>query len=224
MNRQKRIIFTAGTLSLLFLFSTFALAAPPENFTSKMVTMGLTMPMAKMGNKTRVENPMIGGLVTISQMDAQKTVTMNTRNKTYFEQTQQERKVPSLYDPNVVIEKKKIGSEAIDGHPCVKYDTVFYKKDNPKEKFKAVIWEAQDLGGLPIRNEITIPENKKGPGPGKMVSEMKDIKVGAATASMFEVPRGYKKVDSMNAVMGFGQPGNTQNLQELMKQMQKMKR
>ncbi len=199
---------------IFFLFSAFAMAAPPDNFTCKMTFMGMSLPMAKMGNKSRVENVMFGGLVTISYMDQKKSVTMNTKNKTYFEQATQER-VPSIYNPNVVIDKKKIGSDTIDGHPCVKYNAVFYNKDNPQDKFTSVLWEAQDLGGLPIKNEVVIPENKRREGgPDKVTSEMKEIKIGAATAAMFEVPKDYKKVSSMSEVMGG-------DMREMMKKMQK---
>ena len=51
-----------------------------------------------------------------------------------------------------------------------------------------------------------------------MVSEMKEIKVGGATAAMFDVPKDYKKVNSMPELMGMG--GDMQNM---MKQMQKGK-
>jgi hypothetical protein len=225
MNQKKKAVTAAGIVALIFIFTaTLALAAPPDNFTAKMEIMGMSMPMAKMGHKTRIENMMIGGLVTISQMDVQKSVTLNTKNKTYFESVIKEDKVPSLYDPKVVVEKKKIGSETIDGHPCIKSDAVIYLKDKPQDKFKAVIWEAQDLGGLPIRNEMTMPEGKTmGHGPTKIVSEMKEVKVGAATSAMFEVPKDYKKVGSMNEVMGMGQSGDMKGMQEMMKQLQKMK-
>ncbi|MBI5605125.1 MAG: hypothetical protein HY879_17455 [Deltaproteobacteria bacterium] len=225
MKPKKRMqLVTVLVAMTFFLISTLALAAPPDNFTAKLMIMGMSMPMAKMGSKTRMENMMIGGLVTISMMDVNKSITMNTKNKTYFESAIKE-KVPSLYDPKVVIEKKKIGSETIDGHPCIKSDAVFYLKDKPQEKFNAVLWEAQDLGGLPIRNEMVVPESKtKGPGPAKIVTEIKDIKVGAANAGMFEVPKDYQKVSSMNEVMGMGQPGDMKGMQEMMKQMQKMKK
>ena len=215
MKSQKKPVMIIGFCICFFLLlSAFALAAPPDNFICKMNFMGMSMPMAKMGNKSRVENVMFGGLVTISHMDQKKTVTMNTKDKTYFEQPAQER-VPSIYNPNVVIEKKKIGSETIDGHPCIKYNAVFYNKEKPEDKFTSVLWEAQDLGGLPIENEVVIPENKrKEGGPDKFTSEMKEIKVGAATAAMFEVPKDYKKVSSMGEVMGA-------EMREMMQQRQK---
>ncbi len=218
MKQGKKTIVTIGLLTIIFVLASIpALAAPPDNYTCKMVFMGMSMPMAKLGNKTRVENVMMGGLVTINLMDVKKSITMNTKNKTYFEQPTQER-VPSIYNPNVVIEKKKIGMETIDGHPCIKYNAVYYTKDKPEEKFKSVLWEAQDLGGLPIKNEVVVPENKrKEGGPEKVASEIKEIKIGAATAAMFEVPKDFKKVSSMNEVMGMGQG----DMGELIKQMQK---
>ena len=192
-----------------------AFAAPPDNFTANMVMHEMAMPMAKMGNKMRAENPMMQGMVTITLTDEKKMIMMSTANKMYFEQPIRDER-PSIYDSRAVIEKKKIGSETIDGHPCIKYDAVYYFKDQPAEKYKATIWEAQDLGGLVIKNEMIIPEDKRRGGPEKMVTEMKDIKVGGANPSMFEIPAGYKKASNMMELMG-GMKG----MDEMMKQKRK---
>jgi hypothetical protein len=195
-------------------------AAPPDNFTATMVTERMEMPMAKMGNKSRVDNPVMKGVVTISLGDAKKTIMMNTLNKTYYEQPfQDSQRAPSTQDPDIVFDKKKIGTDTIDGHPCTKYDTVFYRKSKPDEKFKAVIWEAQDLKDFHIQTEVTIPANPKHPGSGgKMVTKFRDIKLGGATASMFEVPGDYTKVSSAQEVMGMG------NMGDMMKKMPKGQR
>jgi hypothetical protein len=198
-------------------------AASSDNFTAIMVSSGMEMPMAKMGTKSRVENPAMKGLVTISLADAKKTIMLNTAGKTYFEQPiQDQQSAPNIHDADMVFDKKKVGTDTIDGHPCVKYDAVFYRKSKPEEKYKAVIWEAQDLKEFNIQSEITVPPNPKHPGSGgKMVMKFKDIKLGAATASMFEVPGDYRKVNSMQEVMGFGGVGN---IEELMKQIPKGQR
>ncbi|MEW6003310.1 MAG: hypothetical protein AB1638_11795 [Nitrospirota bacterium] len=201
MKKKFGVFILSFLLSVILSFPMIVSAAPPDNFTAKMIMSGMTMPMAKMGDKMRVENPMLQSLVTISLLGSKKMIMMSTVNKTYFEQNLKE-DTPSVYDPRVVFEKKKIGSETIDGHPCIKYDTTFYLKDKPAEKFRAIIWEAQDLGGLPIRNELIIPENKRMGKGGRIISELREIKVGAAKASMFEVPGGYKKVSNMMEVMG----------------------
>jgi hypothetical protein len=202
---MKKKVSTAMAFCFLTLglFSGSVLAAPPDNFTTKMVVNGMAMPMAKMGLKSRVQMVMMQDIYTITDSGTQKTIMVNPQSKTYYEQVQEKRgDAPSVHDPNVVMEKKKLGSETIDGHPCVKSEMTFYHKDTPTQKFKGTIWEAQDLGGLPIRTEIIVEAMQKAGGSGKMVSEMKEIKVGGATASMFEVPKDYKKVSSMPELMG----------------------
>jgi hypothetical protein len=217
--KKKVLTSMAFCLLTLSLFSGSVLAAPPDNFTTKMVVNGMAMPMAKMGLKSRVQTGMLQDIYTITDGATQKTTMVNPQSKTYYEQVQQKRgEAPSVYDPNVVMEKKKLGSETVDGHPCIKSEMTFYHKETPTQKFKGTIWEAQDLGGLPIRTEIIVEAMQKAGGSGKMVSEMKEIKVGGATASMFEVPKDYKKVSSMPELMGMGA-----DMQNMMKQMQKGK-
>jgi hypothetical protein len=214
----------------LILFATTAILgctssppAPPDNFTATMTTQGVEMPMARMGSKSRVENPGMNGIITIALGDAKKTIMMNKINKTYYEQSAQDREqMPTVYDSDVVFEKKKIGNEKIDDHPCVKYDAVYYRKSKPDEKHKAVIWEAQDLKGFPVQTEIIVPPHPNYPNSGgKMVMKYKNIKLGAATADLFEVPSDYKKVNSAQEVLGFGGLGN---IEEMMKRIPKGQR
>lgn len=199
------------------------LAAPPDNFTATMVTSGMEMPMAQMGAKNRVENPAMKGLVTIHLADMKKSIMLNTANRTYFEQPMAERgNAADPYDPEVVFDKKKVGTDTIDGHPCIKYDATFYRKSRPGEKFKATLWEAQDLKGFTIQTEMTVPANPQYPGSGgKMLMKFKDIRLGAAKASMFEVPGDYTKVNSMPELMGLGGMGN---FEEMMKNIPKGQR
>ncbi len=199
------------------------LAAPPNNFTATMVTSGMEMPMAQMGAKNRVENPAMKGMVTIHLADMKKSILLNTTNKTYFEQPIAEHgNAADPYDPDVVFDKKKVGTDTIDGHPCIKYDATFYRKSRPGEKFKATLWEAQDLKGFTIQTEMTVPANPQYPGSGgKMLMKFKDIRLGAAKASMFEVPGDYTKVNSMPELMGLGGMGN---FEEMMKNLPKGQR
>jgi hypothetical protein len=193
-------------------------AGPPDNYTATLIVEGMSMPIAKMGDKTRSENPMMQGMVNLHLMDAKKMIMMSSANKTYLEQPLDPKEAPSIEDPRVVVEKKELGSETIDGHPCTKYDSVFYLKDNPSEKYKAILWEAKDMGGLIIRNETTLPPGKMGSGEQKVVSELKDVKLGAAKASMFEVPKDYRKVNNMMEMMG-----GMNKMEEMLKQQMKPK-
>jgi hypothetical protein len=177
-------------------------AGPADNYTATLVVKGMSMPVAKMGDRMRSENPMLQGMVSLHLMDSRKMIMMSSATKTYMEQPLDPEEAPALDDPRVVVEKKPIGAETIDGHPCIKYDSVFYMKDTPSEKYKAVLWEAKDLGGLAIRNETTLPEGKVPTGEQTVVTELKDVKLGAAKASMFEVPKDYRKVANMMEMMG----------------------
>jgi hypothetical protein len=187
----------------------------PDNYTATMVSQGHSMPMARMGAKSRMENIGQQGLVTIGLPEMKKTIMMSTVNKTYAEQPARESQ-PTLYDPDVVYEQKKVGSETVDGHPCIKYDVVFYRKSAPERKHKGTVWEAQDLKNLHIRQEFITSGDPRNPGSGgKVVVELKDVKLGGAKASMFEVPSDYRQVNSAAEVMGMG------NMDEMMRQMKK---
>ncbi|MBF0516585.1 MAG: hypothetical protein HQK97_05625 [Nitrospirae bacterium] len=197
-----------AVIALMFtaLICATASAAPPDNYTGKMVIvgMGISIDFARMGDKMRTESPAIKGLANISMLATRKSLSLYIPNKLYFEHTADAQEGPSLYGSNVVFEKKKLAEETVDGHPCVKNEAVYYSKDKPEDKRNAVIWEASDLGGLIIRYEIKM-DTKKPAMPGNngqgVVTEIKDIKVGAATPSMFEVPKDFKKVATMQELM-----------------------
>ncbi|MBF0459179.1 MAG: hypothetical protein HQK99_14910 [Nitrospirae bacterium] len=200
-------LIVASLCAVALMAGSAAFAAAPDNYTGKMVIAGtgVVMEFARMGDKTRTDNPSIKGLVSISISSAKKSVSMYIPNKLYFEHPISTNEAPSLHNSNVVFDKKKSGQETIDGHPCIKYDTVYYLKDKPEDKYKAVIWEASDLGGLIIRYEIKMSDLKSPMPPGiggqTVVTEIKDIKIGAATPLMFEVPKDYKKAGTMQELM-----------------------
>ena len=217
MGKKRRMgMVIIGFLGISLFTAGVVFPAPPDNYTAQRSTGGITMPIARMGQKTRTESPT---MVTITSRAEKKMIFLSIANKTYFERPLRER-TPAPQDPDVVSERKKIGSEKVDGHPCTKYDVVFYRKETPNEKFKSVIWEAEDLGGLTVRAEIDLPESLKGGPPGKasgrgnMVIEWKEIKVGGANASMFEVPKDFKKVNNMGELMMGG-------IGKMMEQMEK---
>lgn len=212
--RLSCVVLIGFIMGVIF-FNAQVFASPPDNFTATMVTEGIETPMAKMGAKTRVENVGMKGIVTIVLNDAKKTITLNTNKQLYHEQsiTQQDQFF-SYYEPDMVFEKKKIGTEKVDGHPCNKYDALYYRKSKPGEKHKAVIWEATDLKDFPIKMEVVTPQ-------GKTTITYKNIKLGAANASMFEVPKGYKKVNTVHEVMDIGIGMGMDKMDEMMKKMQK---
>jgi hypothetical protein len=97
------------------------------------------------------------------------------------------------------IEKKKIGTEKIDGHPCDKYQVTITYKDGTREE--GLLWEATDLGRFVIRAEM---ENKDA----KTVVELKNIKLISPPKVLFEVPQGYIKASGMMEIFMEGRPSD----------------
>src|SRR3989338_5715788 len=90
------------------------------------------------------------------------------------------------------IEKKKVGTETVDGHPCDKYEIKITYKDGKSES--GLFWEATDLDRFIIKSEM---ENADA----KTVIEIKNVKLGSPSITLFEVPQGYVKASSMMEIM-----------------------
>lgn len=195
-------------LGLTLFISVFLCVAycfpEPTNYTATLVMMGKESPYARDGQKVRTEMNMgpqnMSKMVTLVRGDLKKTYMLNPEQKTYFEndmQQQNRRRMPSIYEvnPDYKVEKVKVGPDIIDKHPCIKYTvTITYIKSD--EKYTGTVWEATDLQNLPIRNEMVMDNGTK------FVYELKNAKLNTATANMFEIPAGYKQVNSMMELMG----------------------
>jgi len=97
-----------------------------------------------------------------------------------------------------------------------------FVKEKREESYGKSKHSISDIVLFHGRYFVTVQANPKHPGSGgKMIMKFKDIKLGAATASMFEVPRDYKKAAGMYEVMGAGGMGN---MAERMKKMPKGQR
>lgn len=79
------------------------------------------------------------------------------------------------------IERKKVGTEVIDGHPTTKY-LVICNVDNKKQEFYQ--WFADDIK-LPLKIEAK---------DGSWSQEFKNVKMGKVSDSVFEIPAGYRKL------------------------------
>jgi hypothetical protein len=83
------------------------------------------------------------------------------------------------------ITRKKIGSEAVNGVNCDKYE-ISYKVGATTHK--AFQWISND-NKIAIKNEAA---------DGSWENEINNIKVGPQPASLFEIPAGYKKMSVPN--------------------------
>jgi hypothetical protein len=105
-------------------------------------------------------------------------------------------------DEKPKVEKTKVGSETIDGHPCDKFKVVITSKsEKPQEGF---IWNARDLGGMTIRSQV---ENNDF----KITTDLKNIVLKSSPASVFEIPAGYTEAKNFMEIMMSGSGADEQD-------------
>ena len=80
------------------------------------------------------------------------------------------------------ISRKQIGKETIDGHPTEKYE-VTYREGG--KTLKSHQWVATDIK-FPIKAAAL---------DGSWTMEYRNIKMGKQPTSLFEVPKGYRKIE-----------------------------
>jgi hypothetical protein len=90
------------------------------------------------------------------------------------------------------IAKKDLSHDTIDGHPCRKRELVITDETGST---RLVVWEAEDLQGLPIRVEDDHGENTT-----RM--DLVDVKPDPP-ASLFEVPAGYRRLNNDQELQAF---------------------
>ncbi|MDY6903232.1 MAG: DUF799 family lipoprotein [Thermodesulfobacteriota bacterium] len=175
-----------------------------RDFKAKMVfthtgpdkeTMTWEMPVAKAGKKIRLEmdyNQMLKDqgapvhmqkMITICRGDKNKTYALYPDQKKYLAYNQTDD--PVFKEPK--IDKSKVGSETIDGHPTDKYRVKIYMDDGT---YTGYIWNARDLDNMTIKTVTTYQGTTS-------TTLMKNIKLMTPPGSLFEIPAGYSETDNM---------------------------
>ncbi len=192
---------TLGLCSALVMclvaLSVFPLSAqPPRDFAADQVIVddGKVMEASKIyvsGLKSRTEGLM--GLTIIVRRDRRLSWTLNPKAQTYTENamTADELKMAPGDIPGEV-SRTRLGTERILGYNCVKYQVTFKSMRGTDTAF---LWQAESLG-IPIRTEI----------PNFAISELRNIRVGAQPADLFEVPAGYRRTEGAGIAGGAGVP------------------
>ena len=154
---------------------------------SKMkMEMDMTQMMAASGAKNAEQSPM-SKMTVLNRGDRKTGYTLYPNVQKYIVHTESE-----AQGEKPQVEKTKVGSETIDGHPCDKYKVVITTKDGTSQE--GFIWNARDLGGMTIRSEV---ENKDF----RMTTDLKKIVLKSSPASVFEIPQGYTEAKSFMEVM-----------------------
>lgn len=176
-------------LMVVIVFAACACAAAAQfaaNTVIKQGKMQMTGKVYVSGNKIRQETSMGGQTnVVICRGDKGLTWMLSPSQKTYIEAKGAKSDLSgAAMDKELlkVAAKKKVGSATINGYPCEKYLYTF------KDKQRGTMTQCFSKKlQVPIKTEIATSQ-------GSVVVEMKNIKEGKQPASLFELPKGYKKV------------------------------
>jgi hypothetical protein len=146
------------------------------------------MDMSKMAKGQQGMPPELSRMVVISRGDKQTGYTLYPNKKRYIINPMTEKEKGD--EPK--IEKTKVGSETIDGHPTDKFKVrIIQKDDKVSEGF---MWNARDLDGMTIKTET---ENNDF----KMTTELKNIVLKRPAATLFEIPSGYTEAKDFMELM-----------------------
>jgi hypothetical protein len=159
-----------------------SIAKSGEKFRSDMETSKMTRGQQGMPAD-------LSRMIMINRGDKNVAYTLYPDKKKYI--THHEKEPDKGEEPK--IEKTKVGSEVIDGHPTDKFRVKITNKDGKvNEGFE---WNANDLDGMTIKTET---ENNDF----KVVMEIKHVVLKRPDSSLFEIPAGYtESKDFMELMM-----------------------
>jgi hypothetical protein len=165
---------------------------------NKNDTMTMEMPLAVAGNKLRMDMDMSKMTKGDAQSPLSKMVMIQRGDKktafTLYPNSQRYTVNADKADPGERprVEKTKIGTETIDGHPTEKFKVkVTSKNGRVQEGF---MWNATDLDGMTIKSEV---ENKDY----RTTMEVKNIMLHSPRATVFEIPAGYTEAKGIMDLM-----------------------
>ncbi len=142
--------------------------------------------------------------INIYDFKKKKLYTIMLKVKLYLEQDLMAEKDVVLFEPppekkyvigkELRVEKKKKGEDTIEGHHTTVYEVkVISKADKAKNKEEQVVekyllWEADDLDGIPVKYEFDLSGDRK------KIIEYVEIKTDTIEPSLFAIPEGYKAI------------------------------
>ena len=139
-------------------------------------------------------------MIIITRLDKKVAWNLMPETKMYMEipfDMKNKPKIDEKYEGE--IERKEVGRETIDGHPTIKY-LITYKVDN--DKHQVYQWLASDIK-MPVKTTAV---------DGSWSQELKNIKMGAQSDSLFELPAGYQKMQMPQLPMMQGMPGGMKQM------------
>ncbi len=168
-------------------------------------TFSFEIPFAKAGEKIRMDMdlsktakgesvpPTLSKITTLHRGDKKESYAIYPAARKYTVSRETEE---GYLEEKPAVEKTRVGSEVVGGHPCDKYKVkIAYKDGKVAEGF---IWNARDLAGMTIKSEV---ENKEF----RVTTELKQIVMKTPAASLFELPEDFTEAKNFLELMVDGQ-------------------
>ena len=130
-------------------------------------------------------------LISITRPDLKVVYLVYPGLNSYAEMTPQDSSANAAPD-DFKVETEKLGSEAVDGHDCVKNKVTVTDKEG--KKHISTVWNAGDLKNFPVKI-VTADQGNNA------TMLFKNISFAKPAASNFEPPAGLTKYDSMQTMM-----------------------
>jgi hypothetical protein len=144
-------------------------------------------------DKERSETNMQGMTsVMILRRDKQLGYMLMPAQKMYSQMDFNKAQQQSGAQPADQVEITEVGSDTIDGQATTKYKLIM--KDGSAGGF---MWFTKD--GIMMKMDTVV---KNGRNKSRMTITLKNVKIGAQDASLFEVPAGYNAMPSFGGAMG----------------------
>jgi outer membrane lipoprotein-sorting protein len=213
MRISRRLTTFLATIIAIMVLPTLCLALEMSaDMTTKARGQTITGKLYMKGNKLRqdITNPQMK-MTTLVRGDKNVVWMIQPAQKSYMEmktppgsvnvgKTMQIDDLVNKLGGKNAVTQKLVGKETVNGYPCEKY-VITQKQPRPgAPRETATVWLSKKLG-IPVRIKIA----------GQMPTEINftNIRQGGVSDSIFELPKGFKKmqVPAMNPGMGGMQGG-----------------
>jgi len=143
------------------------------------------------------------GAVQIFRYDSKVMWQLMPSEKMYMEHSMEKNKDkdPSQWD----FQETAMGEEVLNGMKVTKYKTIATSTDG--KKYGGFSWRTKE--GISIKSDLLYKEGNE---KGRMMTELKNVKIGKQDPKLFEIPEGFTKFDmagmmgGMMGQKGMGQP------------------
>lgn len=172
-----------SVFSALLLISVIGCSSPvasdfSADFVSKAGSMSSKGKMFFTKDKFRMETPQT---ITISRMDTKTVWILMPSQKMYMKQAMTEDNTKGVSQKMAgEIKREKVGTETINGIKADKYKVTY----NAGGKSNSILQWISSRLSMPVKTSSV---------DGKWSMELRNIKFGPQSESLFEIPKGYKE-------------------------------